>query len=478
MNLLVDFPSIVKKYSVAFESCFSSAGFEHFKRFLSGLIISENKTVTGINRLFVLQPKNQSSLNEFLKCQNFDLELLNKKRLNLMQSCEATRFKAYKKGGVISIDNSLLSHYGKHFDGIYKLYDYVDNRYVMAHDLVTLQYSDELTDYPVYYQLWTPPDWEAVALHMKANKIHVNETKWQNRHKELKKWYSYMRDRYRDYQYKLSSLQEVYQTKNHIGIALLRQFQNNYPDYNFPVAMDSGFTTAQSCKIISKELKMSYVGCLKSDAVLILKGSEQKKLNEFAEQLKKEHLKAQQQAFQNTKPIFQKTSVYFKGQKLTYYAYCKTHRLKNFGKQRLVISYRKKDLTDTPLYTISNCRSWHASGILRIRRHRWPIETYHQEGKSEGLAAYQVRNFKAIHAHIAFVVVAYSMLRHAQHDKALLSSIQHRLHVETMGTLPFLRRLMKAEAMANFIQYIIDTPQLEAQIMETMQPFFANIAYH
>ena len=63
----------------------------------------------------------------------------------------------------IGIDNSLLKHYGKHFDDIYYHYDYVHKCFRWSHDLVTLYYSDDQTDYPISWKLWEPPDWEAVA---------------------------------------------------------------------------------------------------------------------------------------------------------------------------------------------------------------------------------------------------------------------------------------------------------------------------
>ena len=178
MNLLVKIPSIVSKYSEYFKDLFSIEGFEYFKRFVSGLIVGENKTIEGINRLFVLEPRNQASANKFMNRQNFDIELLNKRRIEFMQENESTRFKsiqATKGGGVLSIDNSLLSHQGEHFDGIYRLWDYVNKRYTMAHDLITLHYSDNQTDYPVDYKLWEAPDWDAVASHFKSIGVHINE---------------------------------------------------------------------------------------------------------------------------------------------------------------------------------------------------------------------------------------------------------------------------------------------------------------
>jgi hypothetical protein len=54
--------------------------------------------------------------------------------------------------------------------------------------------------------------------------------------------------------------------------------------------------------------------------------------------------------------------------------------LHNFGQQRLVINYRQADLSDNPTFYISNRLIWQAAGITRIRRHRWPVEVYHEEG--------------------------------------------------------------------------------------------------
>ena len=51
---LVEFPEIVRHYAPFFEPVFSPKAFEQFKRYVSGLILSENKTVEGINRIFVL----------------------------------------------------------------------------------------------------------------------------------------------------------------------------------------------------------------------------------------------------------------------------------------------------------------------------------------------------------------------------------------------------------------------------------------
>jgi hypothetical protein len=44
---------------------------------------------------------------------------------------------------VLSVDDTLLTHYGRHFDEIAFLYDPVNDRYTWAHNLVNLHYSDD-----------------------------------------------------------------------------------------------------------------------------------------------------------------------------------------------------------------------------------------------------------------------------------------------------------------------------------------------
>jgi hypothetical protein len=152
---LVEFPELVQHYAPFFQGVFSDEAFIEFQRYISGLIVSENKTVDGINRLVVHESRNQSSLNRLLTASPFSLETLNQRRLAVLASLPQTRFKPQ---GVLGVDDTLLTHYGQHFEQIAYLFDHVEQRYVWAHNLVTVHYSDDETDYPVHFQLWKPAD--------------------------------------------------------------------------------------------------------------------------------------------------------------------------------------------------------------------------------------------------------------------------------------------------------------------------------
>ena len=164
MHPLVEFPELVPHYSPFFQKVFFSEAFIEFERYISGLIVSENKTVDGINRLFVVKSRNQSSLNRLLTESPFSLTDLNQARLDLLASLPGTQM---KPKGVFSIDYTLLTHFGQDFEQIAKLWDQVSGSYVWAHDLVTVHLMDDETDYPVLFQLWEPVDLEKLEQGMR-----------------------------------------------------------------------------------------------------------------------------------------------------------------------------------------------------------------------------------------------------------------------------------------------------------------------
>lgn len=461
---LVEFPELVQHYAVFFQEVFSPEAFIEFQRYISGLIVSENKTVEGINRLFVVESRNQSSLNRLLTESPFSLEELNRSRLRLLASLPGTQI---KPKGVLGVDDTLLSHYGQEFEKIAKLFDHVTQTYVWAHDLVTLHYSDEETDYPVLFQLWEPVEVEKLEAGLRAVGIPLKASKESLKESAPQKWRSYVLGVWQRRQKKHEELRGLYDSKLILVEKMLTQWVAEHPKAHLPVTFDNWFTQPDFCRFLDQELKLAYVGTLASTDKVNLK-TEQIPLADFAERLKQEHLAA---LSHSGKPIFHRITIPFKGEHETYYSYCNTHRLHNFGRQRLVINYRQADLSDNPTFYISNRLIWHATGITRIRRHRWPVEVYHEEGKAEGLDKYQLRDFSAIQRHIALVAVAYSLLRAAQHDHILRARLQRILHVNLEGNPASGRRAAQAQSLwclGLFLSAGLAQGQSLRQIMEPL----------
>lgn len=436
---LVEFPELVQHYAPYFKDVFSEEALLEFERYISGLIVSENKTVEGINRLFVNESRNQSSLNRLLTESPIDRSKLNKKRLELLAALPGTQMKAK---GVLSLDDTLLTHYGKYFDEIAYLFDHVQQCYTWAHNLVTLHYSDDETDYPVLFELWKPAKLSKLEAGLVSAGVKIKESKLLLKETAPHKWRQYLLGLWRRNQ-KKAGVAELYDSKLRIAEQLLKTWVTEHPEQKWPVAFDSWYSQPAFCHYLSNELHLNYVGALPDDAQVLLKTGLER-VDEFADRLKQEHLEALKNG---TKPVFKKTIIEYKGQKEVYYSYCMTHRIHNFGKHRLVINYRQADLSDNPFFLICNCLIWQAPGITRIYRHRWPVEVYHEEGKAEGLDQYQLRDFEAIERHIALVAVVYGLLRAAQHDSALRDKLQRELKLELEGSAAFWRRATQAQSL-------------------------------
>lgn len=465
---LVELPEIISHYAPWFEPVFSEAeALIQFQRYLSGLLVSENKTVEGINRLVVYESRNQSSLNRLLTEYPFSESKLDEQRLALLDSLPGTRM---KPKGVLSVDDTLLAHYGQQFDEIAKLWDPVEERYVWAHNLVNLHYSDEKSDYPVFYQLWRPADLEQLEQGLQAAGIKLRADKFNLKETAPRKWKQYLTGVWSRHQGK-PAVAALYQSKLLLARQMLSRFVADYPDLELPVTFDNWYTQPAFCRFLDQELQLPYVGTLAGDNKVVLKSGKER-LDAFAERLKQEHLEALESGH---KPLFRKITIPYKGERETYHSYCRTLRVHNFGKQRVVINHRQADLSDTPVFYNSNRLYWQAAGISRIRRHRWPVEVYHQEGKAEGLDQYQVRDFQAISKHIGLVAVTYSLLRAVPHDQALLHKLQRQLKYDLDGSVPFWRRTVQAQSLWS-LAALIATGLAQGQSLEQiLSPLLAAV---
>jgi hypothetical protein len=463
---LIEFPRLVDHYAPHFSSVFSAEAFVQFKRYISGLIVSENKTVDGINRLFVHENRNQSSLNRLLTKSPFSLEELNRCRLAVMNSLPGT---ALKTEGVLSFDDTLLTHYGRYFEKIAILYDHVHNCWVWAHNLVTLHYSDDQTDYPVFFGLWQPADLEKIEQGLRAANIKLRESKFELKESNPAKWRQYLLGVWRR-NIKKPGVAELYDSKLRMAEQQCQQWVEQFPDLKLPIAFDSWYTQPSFCRFLNDK-GFAYVGALGESSEVVLQTGKET-LGSFAKRLKAEHLAAIEA---RQKPVFQTTTISFKGTTETYYTYCRTHRLHNFGKVRLVISHRRADLSDSPVFLSSNRLRWQAKGMVRIYRHRWPVEVYHEEGKAEGLDQYQLRDFEAIERHIALVAVVYSLLRAAQQDIDLQQTLQRELELELDGSVPFWRRATQAQCLWNLAVFISVGLTQEQPLPEIMAPLLRAV---
>lgn len=137
MPAIVGFPTIVKEALEIFGDLFPNGPERrHFAEYLTGLMVAEHKTVSGINREFVVTT-DQSCLNRWLTEAKWDVKALNDRRLAWLQQDPKTR---YSPRGVIALDNTLIDHEGELIEDVGWFWDHADQRYVIAHDYVISNY--------------------------------------------------------------------------------------------------------------------------------------------------------------------------------------------------------------------------------------------------------------------------------------------------------------------------------------------------
>ena len=150
MPAMVDFPTVVQEALVIFGELFDTEpARRHFAEYLTGLIVAENKTVSGINREFALTT-DQSCFNRWLTEVEWDVTALNDRRLAWLQQAPQTR---YSGRGVIAIDNTLVTHEGKLIEDVGWFWDHADERHVIAHDYIISNYvCPSRAHYPIEWR--------------------------------------------------------------------------------------------------------------------------------------------------------------------------------------------------------------------------------------------------------------------------------------------------------------------------------------
>lgn len=138
---IIETPKEIKLSLKAYKPYFhNKKQYKHFERLITGLIVSENKTIEEINDCF--GKCNQSNLNRFVN-GSWDIDKINRIRLNqLKQSINL-------KSGIFICDPTMLHKTGKHMEKANYHYSGKTKKIEWGHLLVnSLFYTDEI-NFPV-----------------------------------------------------------------------------------------------------------------------------------------------------------------------------------------------------------------------------------------------------------------------------------------------------------------------------------------
>ncbi|GMU26274.1 MAG: hypothetical protein AMXMBFR16_11790 [Candidatus Uhrbacteria bacterium] len=138
MPAIIKFPTVVEEVLSQYRDVFGTeAAQRHCAESLTGLLIAEHKTVSGINRELAVTT-DQSCLNRWLTPVEWDVAALNRRRLAVLQQEVSTRSTQH---GVIAIDNTLIEHEGKLIAAVGWFWEQADKRHLIAHDYLIANYG-------------------------------------------------------------------------------------------------------------------------------------------------------------------------------------------------------------------------------------------------------------------------------------------------------------------------------------------------
>lgn len=134
MKKLLSIPEKFYKNIKPAVSVVSKPQSEHLLRYVTGLVISSNKTIEGITEVSMIS-KDQSSLNRFLTEAPWKHEKVRNAALNTAKRC-----RLLGQGCIFVVDDSLAEKRGKHFAGSGWFHDHNSGRTIWGNQIVTSGY--------------------------------------------------------------------------------------------------------------------------------------------------------------------------------------------------------------------------------------------------------------------------------------------------------------------------------------------------
>ena len=384
---LVGVPKSIAESLEKYRELFPRAkGFETVSRFITGLILSPNKTLEGIHSQ-QLWEKDRAIKRRAMHHAVFEAGWKSEEIMPKHRERVASEHRGQGQE-VISLDWTLSHHEkGDKIYGVLKQYDYVEGKMSRYQTVVTASIANrEIIDgIEVVVQEPNYEKEELAYLEMTRQESYDQMEKVRERLIEL---LYYQKNRL------------AYRKRTEIAVDIVRQIEaeGQFPEANY--AFDNGVLTLSLTKVIEQSGK-HWVSEIEKSRNINWKG-DWKRVDVIGEELK------------NTSPSsFRHCQVKGRNGKIkSFWAFTKVVRLKKYGKKRLVIAHETEDLSDPPRFLLTDALHWDITRIIRTWNYRWSVEVFHEFAKQmTGLESSQVRKEEAVKRHFRLSCVAQSLLQ-------------------------------------------------------------------
>jgi hypothetical protein len=383
---VVGVPQTVQRQMRPYRDLFRrSEGFEYVSRYVTGLLISSNKTLQGIhaNQVWEGNKPGYRTMHEAVFEAGWNAEELLPRHRRLIAPEHRNRGRE-----VMSLDWTLVHHErGPHIYGVTKSYDYVERRMAQFQTTVTAVVANRQLIDGVDVRIQEPDVSKAEEEYLKAT-VHASYEQMEQARTRLLELLHHV-------EHKLA-----YKKRTEIVVEMVRQLEEegNFPQADY--AFDNGVLTLELTRLIESKGK-HWVSELESSRHILWQDKWQR-IDAVATELRQQHPES-----------FRKVTVRCRnGEKKEYWAFTKTVRLKRYERKRIAMVHEQADLTDNPRFLVTDALHWESGRMIETWSFRWAAEVFHEFSKQEcGLEAAQVRNEEAVNRHLRLSCLAQSMLQ-------------------------------------------------------------------
>jgi hypothetical protein len=386
---IIGVPTTIQQGMAQYRDLFCrDEGFEHVGRYVTGLILSPNKTLQGIYDAQVWQAGTKPSrraMHAAVFEAGWDADAV-------MRRHRAEVARAHRGHGraVLSLDWTYAHHdRGPQIWGVKKRWDQVERRYALYQTVVTAVIANRvlLDGVEVVVQQPDVQEEEAAYLRETGQESYTQMAEARGRLLELVHHLLHRR---------------AYKKRTEVALEIVQQLEQEGQFPQAPYAFDNGLLTVELTRYLESVDKhwVSEVECSRH----IQWAGQWRRVDAVAAQLRHDHP-------ESFRPVRVRCR---NGDTKTFWAFTKTVRLKRYGRKRLVIVHETEALTDTPRFLLTDALHWESGRVIETWSYRWASEIFHEFGKQvTGLEAAQVRKEEAVTRHFRLSCIAQSLLQRA-----------------------------------------------------------------
>ena len=328
---IVDIPKIVRESMKSHRKIFCrEEGFGHIQGYVSGLLLSPNKTLQGIYGQLVCSKGKKASrraMHEAVFEAGWDVEELMKSHRK-----EISKKHKGKRRGIISIDWTLAHHdYSEKIYGAKHSYDYVEKRMGTYQTVMTAAVANRERVDGVAVEVQYPKYQAEEKAYLEATVKEQYQQMWEVR-KRIEELLYYQKNR-------LS-----YRKRTEMAVEIVKQIEaeGNFPKADY--AFDNGVLSLALTQLIEKSDK-NWVSEIESSRQILWQDQWQR-VDEVGTQLRKQYPKS-----------FRLLDVKKRnGEIQRYWVFTKCIRLKKYGRKQLVIVHEREDLSQQPRFLLTSAR--------------------------------------------------------------------------------------------------------------------------